>query len=87
MGENRFFYVESTSFEIKKNAFEMRIIERGRKHLSNVSMGFAAVQWLRDALLEVAKLSKDQNLSVHSEKVIRYIWFKNKRMVGVVLFR
>ena len=62
MGENRFFYVESKSFEIKKNAFEMRIIERGRKHLSNVSMGFAVAQWLRDALLEVAKLSKDQNL-------------------------
>ena len=55
-------YVESKSFEITKNAFEMRIIERGRKHFSNVSMGFAAAQWLRDALLEVAKLSNDQNL-------------------------
>ena len=62
MGENRFFYVEAKSFEITKNAFEVRIIERGRKHLSNVSMGFAAAHWLRDALLEVAKLSNDQNL-------------------------
>ena len=62
MGENRFFYVESKSFEITKKAFEVRIIERGRKHLSNVSMGFAAALWLRDALLEVAKLSNDQNL-------------------------
>jgi hypothetical protein len=62
MGENRFFYVESKFFEITKNAFEVSIIEHGRKHLSNVSMGFAAALWLRDALLEVAKLFNDQNL-------------------------
>jgi hypothetical protein len=42
MGENRFVNVESKSFEIKKkNAFEVRIIERGRKQLSDVAMGFA----------------------------------------------
>lgn len=62
MGENRFFNVESKSFEIKKNAFEVRIIECGRKHLSDVAMGFAAALWFRDALLEVAKLSNDLNL-------------------------
>jgi hypothetical protein len=39
---------------IKKN-------ERGKKHRSIVSMGFAAAFWFRDSLLEVATLSRDQN--------------------------
>jgi hypothetical protein len=62
MGENRFFYVESKSFEIVKNAIELSIIERSRNHFSIVTMGFVAALWLRDVLLEVAKLSNDQNL-------------------------
>uniref|UniRef100_A0A2N9ESG0 Uncharacterized protein n=1 Tax=Fagus sylvatica TaxID=28930 RepID=A0A2N9ESG0_FAGSY len=44
-----------------KNAMEVIIIERGKKHKSRVSMGFAAAFWFRDSLLEVAKLSKEQN--------------------------
>jgi hypothetical protein len=51
--------VESKSFELVKNAFEVSIIEHGRNHMSTLSMGFAAVGWFRDALLEVAKLSND----------------------------
>jgi hypothetical protein len=62
MGENRFFNVESKSFEIAKNAFELSIIERSRNHVSIVTMGFVAALWLRDVLLEVAKMSNDQNL-------------------------
>ena len=62
MGENRFFYVESKSFEIAKNAIELSLIERSRNHVSFVTMGFATALWLRDVLLEVAKLSNDQNL-------------------------
>jgi hypothetical protein len=54
--------VESKSFEIVKHAFELNIIEIGRNHVSNVSMGFAAAYWFRDALLEIAKLSNDQNV-------------------------
>ena len=61
MGTKRFFQVESKSFELVKNAIEVSIIERGRKHTSTVSMGFAAAFWFRDSLLEVAKLSNDQN--------------------------
>ena len=62
MGENRFFFVESKSFEIAKNAFELSLIERSRNHVSIVTMGFVAALWLRDVLLEVAKMSNDQNL-------------------------
>jgi hypothetical protein len=62
MGENRFFFVESKSFEIAKNAFELSLIERSRNHVNIVTMGFAAALWLRDVLLEVAKMSNDQNL-------------------------
>ncbi len=42
MGDKRYFQVESKSFEIVKHAFELCIIEHGRNHVSNVSMGFAA---------------------------------------------
>ena len=49
-------------FELVKNAIEVSIIERGRKHRSIVSMGFAAAFWFRDSLLEVAKLSNDKNV-------------------------
>ena len=66
MGEKRYFHVESKSFEIVKNAIEVSIIERGRKHLSSVLMGFATALWLRDALLEITKLSNDQNLLIVS---------------------
>ena len=62
MGENRFFFVESKSFEIAKNALELSLIERSRNHVSIVTMGFVAALWLRDVLLEVAKMSNDQNL-------------------------
>jgi hypothetical protein len=62
MGENMFFYVESKSFEIVKNTIELSIIERSRHHFRIVTMGFVAALWLHDALLEVAKLSNDQNL-------------------------
>ena len=61
MGAPRLFHVESKSFELVKNAMEVIIIECGRKHKCTVSMGFAAAFWLRDSLLEVAKLSKEQN--------------------------
>jgi hypothetical protein len=62
MGIKRFFQVELKSFELVKNAIEVSIIERGRKHTSTVSMGVAAAFWFRDSLLEVAKLSNDQNV-------------------------
>ena len=62
MGYKRYFHVESKSFELIKNVFEVCIIERGRQHRSEVSMGFATVLWFRDAILEVAKLSRDQNV-------------------------
>ena len=61
MGNKRFFQVESKLFEFVKNAIEVSIIERGRKHTSTVLMGFAAAFWFHDSLLEVAKLSNDQN--------------------------
>ena len=61
MGVSRLFHVESKSFELVKIAMEVIIIERGRKYKSTVSMGFAAAFWFRDSLLEVAKLSKEQN--------------------------
>ena len=62
MGDNRFFYVESKAFEIVKNKIELSIIERSRNHFSSVTMGFSAALWLCDVLLEVAKMSNDQNL-------------------------
>ena len=61
MGDTRLFHVESKLFELKKNAMEVTIIERGKKHRSIVSMGFVAAFWFRDSLLEVATLSRDQN--------------------------
>ena len=62
MGDKRYFHVESKSFELIKNAFEVCIIERGRQHRSEVSMGFAAALWFWDAILEVAKFSREQNV-------------------------
>jgi NADPH-dependent 7-cyano-7-deazaguanine reductase QueF-like protein len=59
MGDKCYFQVESKSFKLVKNAFEVSIIERGRKHLSSASMGFAATYWFRDALVKVANLSND----------------------------
>ncbi len=43
VGDTRFFHVESKSFELVKNAIEVSIIERGRKHRSTVSMGSVLV--------------------------------------------
>ena len=54
--------MESKSFEIAKNAIELSLIECSRDHVSFVTMGFAAALWLRDVLLEVVKMSNDQNL-------------------------
>ena len=62
MAEKRLFHVESKLFELVKNAIEVSIIERGRKHRSTVSMGFAAAFWFRDSLLEIAKLSNTRNV-------------------------
>jgi hypothetical protein len=62
MAEKRIFHVESKLFELVKNAIEVSITERGRKHRSIVSMGFAAAVWLRDSLLEIAKLSNSRNV-------------------------
>ncbi len=62
MAEKRLFHVESKLFELVKNAIEVSIIEHGRKHRSTVSMGFAAAFWLRDSLLEIAKLSNTKNV-------------------------
>ncbi len=62
MGDTRLFHVESKSFELVKNALEVTITERGRKHRSTVSMGFAVAFWFRDSLWEVAKLSREQNV-------------------------
>ena len=62
MRENRFFYVEAKSFEIAKYAIELSLIERSKNHVSFITMGFAAALWLRDVLLEVARMSNDNNL-------------------------
>jgi hypothetical protein len=60
MGDKCYFQVESKSFKLVKNAFEVSIIERGRKqYLNPASMGFAATYWFRDALVKVANLSND----------------------------
>ena len=62
MGDKRYFQVESKSFEIVKHAYEVNLIDRGRNHVSNVSMRFAAASWFHDALLEVARLTNNQNV-------------------------
>ena len=62
MAEKRLFHVESKLIELVKNAIEVSVIERGRKHRSTVSMGFAAAFWFRDSLLEIAKLSNTRNV-------------------------
>ena len=54
--------MESKSFELVKNAMEVCIIERGRQHRRDVSMGFAAAIWFRDSILEVANLSHEKNV-------------------------
>ena len=62
MAEKRLFHVESKLIELVKNAIEVSVIERGRKHRSTVSMGFAAAFWFRDSLLEIVKLSNTRNV-------------------------
>ena len=62
MAEKRLFHVESKLIELVKNALEVSVIERGRKHRSTVSMGFAAAFWFCDSLLEIAKLSNTRNV-------------------------
>jgi hypothetical protein len=61
MGDSRFFHVESKSYEIARHVNELRIIERGQKHLSHVTMGLATARWCHDILLEFATLPPDQN--------------------------
>ena len=61
MGERRFFQVESKSFELLRSDGELRITERGKNHLSYVTMGIVTARWFCDALLEVASISIDQN--------------------------
>jgi hypothetical protein len=61
MGDSRFFHVESKSYEIVRHVNDLRIIERGQKHLSHVTMGFATARWCHDILLEFANLPPDQN--------------------------
>ncbi len=61
MGVSRFFHVESKSYEIVRNVNELRIIERGKRHMSHVSMGSATARWCHDILLEFATLPPDQN--------------------------
>jgi hypothetical protein len=60
-GENRFFHVESKSYEIVRYATELCIIERGKNRFSHVTMGLETARWCRDMLLEFAALPVDQN--------------------------
>jgi hypothetical protein len=41
MGVSRFFHVESKSYEIVRYGNELRIIERGKRHMSHVIDGFS----------------------------------------------
>jgi hypothetical protein len=59
MGDSRFFNVESKSYEIVCQAKELRIVERGQKHLSHVTMGLGTARWCHDILLEFATLPPD----------------------------
>ena len=61
MGDSRFFNVESKSYEIVRHVKELRIVERGQKHLSHVTMGLGTARWCHDILLEFATLPPDQN--------------------------
>ncbi len=47
MGETWYFYVESKSFELVKDAGTngLCIIERGKKHMSNVILGREVAIW------------------------------------------
>uniref|UniRef100_A0A2N9H333 Reverse transcriptase domain-containing protein n=1 Tax=Fagus sylvatica TaxID=28930 RepID=A0A2N9H333_FAGSY len=46
---------------IARHGNEIRIIERGQKHLSQVTMGLVTARWCHDILLEFATLPPDQN--------------------------
>jgi hypothetical protein len=61
MGVSRFFHVEPKSYELAHYVNELRIIERGKKHMSHVTMGLATARWCHDILLEFATLPPDQN--------------------------
>jgi hypothetical protein len=61
MGNSRFFNVESKSYELVHHVNELRIVERGQKHLSHVTMGLVTARWCHDILLEFATLPPDQN--------------------------
>jgi hypothetical protein len=61
MGDSQFFHVESKSYELARHGNELRIIERGQKHLSHVTMGLATAQWCHDILVEFATLPPNQN--------------------------
>jgi hypothetical protein len=61
MGVSRFFHVESKSYELVRHGNELRIVERGQKHLSHVTMGLVTARWCHDILLEFAMMPPDQN--------------------------
>ena len=61
MSDSRFFHVESKSYEIARYVNELRIIERGQKHFSHVTMGLVTARWCHDILLEFVTLPPDQN--------------------------
>ena len=61
MGVSRFFHVESKFYEIVRHGNELRIIERGKRHMSHVTMVSATARWCHDILVEFTTLPPDQN--------------------------
>ena len=80
MGDSRFFHVESKSYELARHGNELRIIERGQKHLSHVTMGLATARLCHDILVEFATLPPDQNAFRSFREGNKCLLFKNKGM-------
>jgi hypothetical protein len=72
--------VESKSFKIVRYANELHIIERGKNHLSHVTMGLVTARWFRDTLLELVSLPLDQNAFRSLREGNKVLLFKNRGM-------
>jgi hypothetical protein len=83
MGGSRWFNIESKSFEFALEGTGVRIIERGRNSVSNITLGKEGTKWLGIGMAAIVKLSPEQSfVRTHREEGRVFILQKNKNDRG-----
>jgi hypothetical protein len=63
MGGRRWFNNESKSFEFALESSGIRIIERGRKSASSLTLGKEGVQWIHKGMTDVSAEPPEQSFA------------------------